>query len=93
MAILYTVKPQLINMADKLTKSQEQLILDRKEWQKQYSHFLTRKNKFAVKLQEAGRTTEGSAKYQQLDAEVKKYFGLLRGSLPEYKAMFNSPNR
>lgn len=75
-------------MADN-TKEQDKLINDRKEWEKNYAYWLTRKNNFAAKLQAAGRTTEGSAKYKELDTEVKKYFQLLRDSLPAYRAMFN----
>lgn len=73
-----------------LTKEQNKLIADRTEWEKQYTHWLQRKNKFADKLQAAGRTTSTSKKYAELDAQVKKYFNLLRESLPAYRAMFTT---
>lgn len=79
--------PAIANKND-LTNAQKQLIADRAEWTKQYDHWLLRKNKFYFKLRAAGRTPEGSKKYQQLDEQVKKYHTLLRDSLPEYRSMF-----
>lgn len=72
------------------TKEQKKLIADREEWEKQYSYWLKRKNAFADKLQAAGRTTSTSKKYAELDSNVKKYFNLLRESLPAYRAMFTT---
>ena len=56
----------------------------RLQWQKQYSYWLTRKNKFADKLQAANRSTDGSAKYQELNNKVKHYWQLLHDSKPIY---------
>ncbi len=75
-------------MANDLTAAQNKLLTDREQWQQQYSHWLKRKNNFATKLQEAGRSTDTSKKYRELDTQVKKYHTLLRESLPEYKSMF-----
>ena len=79
---------QPVNTIKQLTKEEIKLLADREEWQKQYEHWLDRKNRFALKLNAASKPTHTSKKYQELDSEVKKYWQLLRDSLPAYKAMF-----
>lgn len=74
---------------NKRTVAEKKLIANRQEWETKYSHWLKRKNNFAAKLQKGGRPTTSSKRYTELDAEVKKYWQLLRDSLPEYRAMFN----
>lgn len=76
-----------------LSVKQKELLANREEWQRQYTYWLTRKNKFAQKLLDASRTTEGSKKYKELKAEVEKYWNLLRESLPDYKKMFVTPHQ
>lgn len=78
---------------DTHTKEELKLIADREDWTRLYDHWLKRKNKFAVKLANAGRQTAGSDKYKELDTQVKKYWTLLRESLPAYKAMFNQRHK
>lgn len=70
------------------SKEEIKLIADRKEWTRLYDYWLSRANRFALKLQAAGRPTATSKKYAELSANVKKYHTLLRDTLPAYKAMF-----
>lgn len=79
---------QPVNTIKPFTKEELKLLADREEWQKQYEHWLSRKNRFALKLNAASKPTHASKKYQELDSEVKKYWQLLRNSLLAYKAMF-----
>lgn len=73
-----------------MTKEQQKLLDDRRQWQAKYVEYLNRKNKFFDKLQKAGRTTDSSKKYQELATECKKYWQLLHDSLPAYRAIIES---
>jgi hypothetical protein len=73
-------------MAVKLSEA-DKLMADRKEWESQYVHWLTRKNNFYEKLVAAGRNPATSPKYQELRDNTQKWWQKLRDTYYDWRKL------